>query len=298
MTKGLDSIANPRRTAMLLEKYGFSFKKSLGQNFLIDSNILTKIVAAAELSADHGVLEIGPGIGALTEQLALASKHVVAIELDQRLLPILADTLSHYSNTTIIHGDVLKLDLHTVIREHIASVESISVVANLPYYITTPIVMKLLEARLPIERIVVMVQKEVAQRFAAMPGTKDYGSLSIAVQYYAIPELVMKVPQTVFVPRPSVDSAVVRLTMRRQPAVAVKDESLFFSIVQAAFAQRRKTLINNLQQRFFAFDQGKEACRAFLLSCHIVPERRGETLSLQEFAMLTNRLHDLRTNPS
>lgn len=287
-TERAEGIGSPRKTKALLQKYGFSFKKSLGQNFLIDGNILRGIVSAAELNEAKGALEIGPGIGALTEQLAVRSGKVVAIEIDQRLLPMLEESLAAYPNVSLIHGDVLKIDLPSVFREHFAGVESVSVVANLPYYITTPIVMKLLEERLPVESIVVMVQKEVADRFAAQPGTKDYGSLSVAVQYFAIPKMVMKVPQSVFIPQPNVDSAVVKLTMRDEPAVQARDEELFFRVVQAAFAQRRKTLLNNLQ--LFFPEGGKEECRRFLETCGIAPERRGETLTLEEFGTIANGL--------
>ncbi|HZG55850.1 16S rRNA (adenine(1518)-N(6)/adenine(1519)-N(6))-dimethyltransferase RsmA [Paenibacillus sp.] len=286
-----EGIGSPRKTKELLQKHGFSFKKSLGQNFLIDGNILRNIADAAELSSTKGALEIGPGAGALTEKLAERSGRVVAIEIDQRLLPMLEDSLSAYPNVTIVHGDVLKVDLRALFREQFDGLDGVSVVANLPYYITTPIVMKLLEERLPVESIVVMIQKEVADRFAAPPGSKDYGSLSVAVQYYAVPEIVAKVPHTVFIPQPNVDSAVVKLKMRSAPPVDVKDEALFFDVVQAAFAQRRKTLLNNLQQRFFAEPGGKETCRAFLEGCGIAPERRGETLSLSEFASIANALH-------
>ncbi|MCI3923279.1 16S rRNA (adenine(1518)-N(6)/adenine(1519)-N(6))-dimethyltransferase RsmA [Paenibacillus sp. TRM 82003] len=287
-----EGIGSPSRTKELLQRHGFSFKKSLGQNFLIDGNILRGIVAAAGLTPAKGALEIGPGIGALTERLAAESGKVVAVEIDQRLLPMLADSLAPYPNVSVVHGDVLKVDLQAIFRDHFANVESVSVVANLPYYITTPIVMKLLEERLPVESIVVMVQKEVADRFAARPGTKDYGSLSVAVQYYAEPRLVMKVPQSVFIPQPNVDSAVVKLAMRAEPAVQVEDEALFFEAVQASFAQRRKTLLNNLQQRFFPIEGGKEACREFLERCGIAPERRGETLSIAEFGTIANALYE------
>jgi 16S rRNA (adenine1518-N6/adenine1519-N6)-dimethyltransferase len=289
-TEQREGIGSPRKTKQLLQKHGFSFKKSLGQNFLIDGNILRNIVSAADLTPAKGALEIGPGAGALTERLAVECGRVVAIEIDQRLLPMLQESLAPYPNVTVLHGDVLKIDLQSVFREHFAGMESVSVVANLPYYITTPIVMKLLEERVPVENIVVMVQKEVADRFAASPGTKDYGSLSVAVQYYAEPQLVAKVPHSVFIPQPNVDSAVVKLTMRKEPPVHVKDEALFFEVVQASFVQRRKTLLNNLQQRFFASAGGKEECRAFLEECGIQPERRGETLTLSEFATIANHL--------
>jgi 16S rRNA (adenine1518-N6/adenine1519-N6)-dimethyltransferase len=289
-TEQREGIGSPRKTKQLLQKHGFSFKKSLGQNFLIDGNILRNIVSAADLTPAKGALEIGPGAGALTERLAVECGRVVAIEIDQRLLPMLQESLAPYPNVTVLHGDVLKIDLQSVFREHFAGMESVSVVANLPYYITTPIVMKLLEERVPVENIVVMVQKEVADRFAASPGTKDYGSLSVAVQYYAEPQLVAKVPHSVFIPQPNVDSAVVKLTMRKEPPVHVKDEALFFEVVQASFVQRRKTLLNNLQQRFFASAGGKEECRAFLEECGIQPECRGETLTLSEFATIANHL--------
>ncbi|HZG55815.1 16S rRNA (adenine(1518)-N(6)/adenine(1519)-N(6))-dimethyltransferase RsmA [Paenibacillus sp.] len=285
-----EGIGTPRKTKELLQKHGFSFKKSLGQNFLIDANILRNIAEAAELGPKKGALEIGPGIGALTEKLAERSGRVVAIEIDQRLLPMLEESLADYPNVSIVHGDVLKVDLRALFRERFAGLEGVSVVANLPYYITTPIVMRLLEERLPVESIVVMIQKEVADRFSAAPGSKDYGSLSVAVQYYAVPDIVAKVPRTVFIPQPNVDSSVVRLKMREKPPVQVYDEARFFEVVQAAFVQRRKTLLNNLQQRFFPTAGGKEECRAFLEGCGIAPERRGETLTLAEFAIIANAL--------
>jgi len=227
-------IATPIRTRSILEKYGFSFKKSLGQNFLIDTNILNRIVDHAELTEDSGAIEIGPGIGALTEQLARRSKKVVAFEIDQRLLPILEETLSPYSNSKVIHQDVLKADVGQVIETEFAGIDDIMVVANLPYYVTTPIIMNLLEKKLPIRGFVVMLQKEVADRISAKPGTKDYGSLSIAVQYYTEAETVMIVPKTVFVPQPNVESAVIRLTVRKEPPVALKDEGFFFQVTRAS----------------------------------------------------------------
>jgi 16S rRNA (adenine1518-N6/adenine1519-N6)-dimethyltransferase len=286
-------IATPRRTKEILDQYGFSFKKSLGQNFLIDTNILRKIVDAAEISSETGAIEIGPGIGALTEQLARRAKKVVAFEIDQRLLPILADTLSPYGNVRIIHQDVLKADIHQVIADEFTDVADIMVVANLPYYVTTPIIMKLLTDRLPIRGMVVMLQKEVADRLAAKPGTKDYGSLSIAVQYYTEAAVVMTVPRTVFIPQPNVDSAVIRLIKRKQPPVAVNDEAFFFQVVRASFAQRRKTILNNLVNNLPNGRAIKEQIEISLANASIDPRRRGETLTMEEFAALSNVLRNL-----
>ena len=283
-------IATPVRTRAILEKYGFSFKKSLGQNFLIDTNILRKIVDFAELTEDSAAIEIGPGIGALTEQLARRSKKVVAFEIDQRLLPILKETLAPYPNTSIIHNDVLKADVKHAIEENFTDIEDIMVVANLPYYVTTPIIMKLLEENLPIRGIVCMLQKEVADRIAARPGTKDYGSLSIAIQYYTEAETVMIVPKTVFVPQPNVDSAVIRLTKRTEPAVTVKDEAFFFQVIKASFAQRRKTILNNLTNQLPNGKQKKDEILSALSEAAIDPSRRGETLSIAEFARLSDCL--------
>lgn len=284
-------IATPIRTRGILEKYGFSFKKSLGQNFLIDTNILKKIVDFAEMKGDTGAIEIGPGIGALTEQLAKRSKKVVAFEIDQRLLPILADTLSPYPNVKVIHQDVLKADVKEVIDEEFNDLTDLMVVANLPYYVTTPIIMKLLEEKLPIRGIVVMLQKEVADRISAKPGTKEYGSLSIAIQYYTKAETVMIVPKTVFVPQPNVDSAVIRLTKREMPAVIVKDEAFFFMVTKASFAQRRKTMLNNLTSQLPEGKHKKDEIIAALNESRIDPSRRGETLSLEEFARLSDALY-------
>ncbi|MCL6458847.1 MAG: 16S rRNA (adenine(1518)-N(6)/adenine(1519)-N(6))-dimethyltransferase RsmA [Gorillibacterium sp.] len=283
------AIATPGRTKAIVKKHGIVMKKSLGQNFLIDTNILQKIVIAAELGEAKGALEIGPGIGALTEQLAKASGKVTAVEIDQRLVPVLAETLAAYDNVTIVHGDILKLQLASLIETQFAGCEGVSVVANLPYYVTTPIIMKLLEEKLPLENIVVMIQKEVADRMTARPGTKDYGSLSIAVQYYCVAELVTIVPRTVFIPQPRVDSAIIRLKLRDNPAVEVSNEAFFFTTVQASFAQRRKTLGNNLLARFFAKDQ-RETMNELLVGIGIDPVRRGETLSMIEFARLAEAL--------
>lgn len=290
MRQGTEIYA-PKRTKEIIARYGFTFKKSLGQNFLIDANILGKIVSAAELTEHKGALEIGPGIGALTEQLAKAAGRVTAVEIDQRLLPILRDVLAPYDNADVVHGDVLKLDLKELLAQKFDGMEKVSVVANLPYYVTTPILMKLLEERLPLEHIVVMIQKEVAERMAAKPGGKEYGSLSIAVQFYAEPEIVCTVPHTVFIPQPNVDSAVIKLSLRDKPPVEVLDEKAFFRVVQGAFAQRRKTLGNNLSA-LFGKDR-REAVSALLAELGIDPSRRGETLSIEEFARISNQAVEL-----
>ncbi|MBY9082579.1 16S rRNA (adenine(1518)-N(6)/adenine(1519)-N(6))-dimethyltransferase RsmA [Paenibacillus sp. HN-1] len=286
---GREEISSPRRTKEIIAAHGFSFKKSLGQNFLIDQNILNKIVDAAGLGGDTGVLEIGPGIGALTERLAKEAGAVTAVEIDQRLIPILSDVLAPYPHVKIRHGDVLKVDLQQLFAEDFSGVERVSVVANLPYYVTTPILMKLLEEKLPLANIVVMIQKEVADRMAASPGGKDYGSLSIAVQYYSEPELICTVPHTVFIPQPNVESAVIRLKVRERPPVEVKDENHFFEVVRASFTQRRKTISNNLKARFFP-KEGRERLEGLLAAAGIEPSRRGETLSLAEYARLSDVL--------
>jgi 16S rRNA (adenine1518-N6/adenine1519-N6)-dimethyltransferase len=293
MTQQPKFIATPKATKELLARHGFSFKKSLGQNFLIDTNILTKIVQAAHLDKQTGALEIGPGIGALTQMLAEHAGKVVAFEIDGRLMPLLAETVGPYEHVQIIHQDVLKADLQTVFAESFAGFKKVSLVANLPYYVTTPIIMKLLESGLPLEYLVVMIQKEVADRMAAKPGGKDYGSLSVAVQYYTEPDIAMIVPRTVFMPQPNVDSAVIRLKVRAQPPVDVVDEAFFFDVVQASFVQRRKTLSNNLKARF-ATEWSREVIDALLGQIGIEPVRRGETLSIEEFAKLSNALWALR----
>ncbi|WP_028400980.1 16S rRNA (adenine(1518)-N(6)/adenine(1519)-N(6))-dimethyltransferase RsmA [Ectobacillus panaciterrae] len=291
----MKDIATPNRTKMILEKHGFSFKKSLGQNFLIDTNVLNRIVDFAELGSDSGAIEIGPGIGALTEQLAKRASKVVAFEIDQRLLPILGETLAPYEHVKIIHSDVLKANVKQVMNEEFAEGQDVMVVANLPYYVTTPILFKLLEEDLPIRGVVVMMQKEVADRIAAGPGTKDYGSLSIAIQYYTEAETVMTVPRTVFVPQPNVDSAVIRLMKRPKPLVEVKDEEFFFAVVRASFAQRRKTLMNNLSNNLAGIPKDKAMLEKILLEIGIDPKRRGETLTIEEFARLSDALYAQKT---
>ncbi|WP_017729522.1 16S rRNA (adenine(1518)-N(6)/adenine(1519)-N(6))-dimethyltransferase RsmA [Halalkalibacterium ligniniphilum] len=290
MTK---DIATPNRTKEILKKYNFTFKKSLGQNFLIDTNVLRNIVDVAELSPESGAIEIGPGIGALTEQLAKQVKKVVAFEIDQRLLPVLADTLSPYPHATIVHSDVLKADVRQVMSQYFEDGQDVMVVANLPYYVTTPILMKLLEERLPIRGIVVMIQAEVAERIAAKPGTKEYGSLSIAAQYYAKAEKVLTVPKTVFVPQPNVDSAVLKLTLREEPPVKVRNERYFFEIIRASFANRRKTLLNNLIHNLMGKDN-KAVVEAALEQAGIDPNRRGETLTIEEYARLCDALESVQ----
>lgn len=289
MTK--DYIATPNRTKEILRKYGFSFKKSLGQNFIIDSNILQKMIHAAKIDQTSGVIEIGPGIGSLTEQLALAANKVVAFEIDQRLLPVLQDTLAAYTNIKIIHQDILQADLHKTIEQYFTSNLSLHIVANLPYYITTPILMNILQQQIPVERITVMLQKEVAERMAAGPNTKEYGSLSIAVQYYTEAHIVMDVPKTVFIPQPNVTSSVLQLVKRDSPLVQVMDEQLFFFIVQASFRHRRKTLRNNLISSFkdkYPVDRITNV----LERTEIDGGRRGESLDIQEFARLANQFSE------
>jgi 16S rRNA (adenine1518-N6/adenine1519-N6)-dimethyltransferase len=284
-------LVNPSVTREIVQRHGFHFKKSLGQNFLIDPNILEQIVEAADLSEADGVLEIGPGIGTLTQALAESAGQVVAIEKDGRLLPILRETLASYPNVQIHHADVLETDLHALFEDYFLGKKT-SVVANLPYYVTTPIIMKLLEERLPLHHIVVMVQREVAERMTAEPGGKEYGALSVAVQYYTDPRVICRVPRTVFIPQPQVDSVVILLRVREQPRVYVSDPDYFFSVVRASFAQRRKTLLNNLQQNL-PNRLPRERITEVLEEIGIDPARRGETLSIQEFARLAEHLRKL-----
>ncbi|HLR72228.1 MAG TPA: 16S rRNA (adenine(1518)-N(6)/adenine(1519)-N(6))-dimethyltransferase RsmA [Pseudogracilibacillus sp.] len=290
-------IATPKRTNEILHKYGFSFKKSLGQNFIIDTNILQKMIHSAHIDRTCGVIEIGPGIGALTEQLALKAKKVIAFEIDQRLFPVLQDTLAAYKNVKIIHEDFLKANIKQIIEQFFPSNLSLHIVANLPYYITTPILMKVLQNQLPVQTITVMLQKEVAKRMAAGPCTKEYGSLSIAVQYYTEARVVMDVPKTVFIPQPNVTSSVLQLVKRERPSVHVKDEDLFFSIVQASFKHRRKTLRNNLLN-FLKKQMDKKYIDHMLRAANIDGQRRGESLTIQEFANLANVFHQSELLPA
>src|SRR5690625_19527 len=287
MTVPKEFIATPRRTKEVLKKYGFSFKKSLGQNFIIDANILQNIIANVNITPSSGVIEIGPGIGSLTEQLALHSKKVLAFEIDQRLLPILDDTLAAYDNIEIIHEDVLKADLNEAIQQHLTDVTDVHLVANLQYYITTPILMSDLKQQTEIKSMTVKLQKEVAERMAAVPNTKTYGSLSIAVQYYTEASVVMDVPRTVFMPQPNVVSSVLKLEKRAAPPVDVVNEEQFFSIVQACFVHRRKTIRNNLLN-YFKEQYEKEEIKQILDTTGIDGIRRGESLTMDEFAKLAN----------
>jgi 16S rRNA (adenine1518-N6/adenine1519-N6)-dimethyltransferase len=283
-------IATPSRTREILKKHGFSFKKSLGQNFLTEPTILRKIVETAAVDQQTNVIEVGPGIGALTEQLAMNAAQVLAFEIDDRLIPVLEETLEPYENVTVVHQDVLKADLIGTTQSVFKQKLPLKVVANLPYYITTPIMMHFLESDLDVSEMVVMMQKEVADRISAKPGTKAYGSLSIAVQYFMEASIAFIVPKTVFIPQPNVDSAIIKLTKRARPAVKVINEQAFFKLTKASFQLRRKTLWNNLIHYYGKDDATKAWLTTSLAAAEIEPSRRGETLSLAEFAALSNRL--------
>ena len=283
-------IADYSVTKAVLERHGFTFKKSFGQNFLTDTNILQKIVDTAEIDDQVNVIEIGPGIGALTEFLAERAAEVMAFEIDHRLVPILADTLRDFDNVTVVNEDILKVDL----AQHIQNFKNpdlpIKVVANLPYYITTPILMHLIESGIPFSEFVVMMQREVADRISAKPNTKAYGSLSIAVQYYMAAKVAFIVPRTVFVPAPNVDSAILKMVRRPEPAVAVEDEKFFFKVSKASFIHRRKTLWNNLTGYFGKTDEIKDKLTKALDQAGLSPSVRGEALGLEEFASLADAL--------
>ena len=283
----MEKLSNPQVTIETIKKYDFAFQKKFGQNFLIDSHVLDKIILAAGVTKEDVVLEIGPGFGTMTQYLAEAAKEVIAVEIDKTLIPILQDTLRDYNNITLINEDILKVDIAALVQEK-NSGRPIKVVANLPYYITTPIIMGLFESHVPLENITVMVQKEVAARMQAGPGTKDYGALSLAVQFYAEPYIVANVPPNCFIPRPGVGSAVIRLTKWEHPPVQVKDESFLFSIIRASFNQRRKTLQNSLVNGGIAVtkEQIVEALGQMELSATI----RGEALTLEQFAKLSDLL--------
>lgn len=289
-------IASPSRTKEILQRHGFSFKKSLGQNFLTEPNILRHIAATAELNEESQIIEVGPGIGALTEHLARSGGEVLAFEIDGRLLPILEETLAPYDNVTVVNEDVLKVNLREIAGQVFDLEKPIQVVANLPYYITTPIMMHFLESDLPVEKMVVMMQKEVAERIQAKPKSKAYGSLSIAVQYYMEASIAFIVPKTAFVPQPNVDSAILKLERRQQPLVEVKGEDFFFKVVKAAFQLRRKTLWNNLLHTFGKDEATKAWLEQSLSLAEIDPKRRGETLSIEEFASLSNHMLECKQN--
>ena len=282
------TLGNPQETIAVLQKYNFAFQKKFGQNFLIDPRVLEKIIKAAEITEDDCVLEIGPGIGTMTQHLACAAKKVIAVEIDRALIPILQDTLSGWDNVRIINEDVMKVDLAKLAEEENGG-KPLKVVANLPYYITTPIIMGLFENHVPLKSITVMVQKEVADRMQVGPGTKDYGALSLAVQYYAKPYIVANVPPNCFMPRPKVGSAVIRLERYEEPPVEVKDEKLMFRIIRASFNQRRKTLANGLKNSA-ELDFTKEEIAAAIAAIGKEPGVRGETLTLEEFAGLADEL--------
>lgn len=283
-------IADYSVTRAILERHGFTFKKSFGQNFLTDTNILQKIVDTAEIDKKVNVIEIGPGIGALTEFLAENAAEVMAFEIDDRLVPILADTLRDFDNVTVVNQDILKVDLAQYIAEFKNPDLPIKVVANLPYYITTPILMHLIESGIPFSEFVVMMQREVADRISAQPNTKAYGSLSIAVQYYMTAKVAFIVPRTVFVPAPNVDSAILKMVRRDQPAVAVQDEKFFFKVSKASFVHRRKTLWNNLTSHFGKSEETKAKLTAALEQAELSPSVRGEALALADFARLADAL--------
>ncbi len=284
------TLGSPTNTIAILQKYHFYLQKKYGQNFLIDANILEKIVDAAGVNADDCVLEIGPGIGTMTQYLCERAREVVAVEIDQKLIPILEqETLAPYHNVTIINEDILKVDINAIVQEKNNN-KPIKIVANLPYYITTPIIMTLFESHVPLDSITIMVQKEVAERMQAGPGTKDYGALSLAVCYYAKPEIIMTVPAGCFMPRPNVDSAVIKLTSYNKPQITVSNEKLMFDIIHASFNQRRKTLVNGLRNAA-GLNITRESVLAALKEMGLPPTIRGEALTLEQFATLTQLLY-------
>lgn len=280
------TLGNPKNTIEVLQKYNFNFQKKFGQNFLINTGILEDIIEAAEITKDDFVLEIGPGIGTMTQYLCESAREVVAVEIDKNLIPILADTLSAYDNVEILNDDILKVDIKTLAEERNGG-KPIKVVANLPYYITTPIIMGLFESHVPIDSITIMVQKEVADRMQEGPGSKEYGALSLAVQYYAHPEIVVNVPPSCFMPQPKVGSAVIRLTRHAEPPVNVENEKLMFQLIRASFNQRRKTLANGLNN-FPGLNLSKEAIQQCIEELGVPATVRGEALSLAQFAQLSN----------
>lgn len=286
------NLGNPKNTIEIIQKYEFMFQKKFGQNFLIDTHVLEKIISAAGITKNDCVLEIGPGIGTMTQYLAENAGHVVAVEIDRNLIPILKETLADYDNVTVINEDILRVDIKTLAEEYNGG-KPIKVVANLPYYITTPIIMGLFESGVPIDNITVMVQKEVADRMKEGPGSKDYGALSLAVQYYVEPEIVANVPPNCFIPRPNVGSAVIRLTRHKEMPVEVKDPALMFKIIRASFNQRRKTLQNGLGNAP-ELPYTKEQIAAAIAEMGLTPTIRGEALSLAQFAQLSDILGEMK----
>lgn len=286
----MKDIATAGRTKQILEAHGFSFKKSLGQNFLIDLNVIREVLDKADIDEKTGVIEVGPGIGSLTEQLARRAGKVAAFEIDQRLVPVLADTLSPYSNVTVINQDILKADIKDAIDKHFTGCDEVVVVANLPYYITTPILMNFLEQDLPIARYYVMMQKEVGERISAGPNSKSYGSLSIAIDYYTEARVIRQVPKTVFMPPPNVDSIIVEMVKRDSGKVDIDDENLFFRLTRGAFGQRRKTILNNYMNVFEDGKKYKDSVRRLLEAAEIDPRRRGESISIEEYADIYHKL--------
>jgi len=284
-------LGNPKYTIEVLQKYGFVFQKRFGQNFLIDTHVLERIIEASEITKDDFVLEIGPGIGTMTQYLAEAAREVTAVEIDDALIPILKDTLKEWDNVTVLHGDILKTDIRKIADEKNQG-RPIKVVANLPYYITTPIIMGLFESHVPVDSITVMVQKEVADRMQTGPGSKDYGALSLAVQYYAEPKIVANVPPNCFMPRPKVGSAVIRLTRHQNPPVTTLDEKLMFRLIRASFNQRRKTLSNSLKNSQ-ELPYSKEEVEAAITECGLPLNIRGEALTLEQFARLSDTFSKL-----
>jgi 16S rRNA (adenine1518-N6/adenine1519-N6)-dimethyltransferase len=288
----MTNLGNPKNTIEIIQKYEFMFQKKFGQNFLIDTHVLEKIISAAGITKNDCVLEIGPGIGTMTQYLAENAGHVVAVEIDRNLIPILKETLADYDNVTVINEDILRVDIKALAEEYNGG-KPIKVVANLPYYITTPIIMGLFESGVPIDNITVMVQKEVADRMKEGPGSKDYGALSLAVQYYAEPEIVANVPPNCFIPRPNVGSAVIRLTRHKEMPVEVKDPALMFKIIRASFNQRRKTLQNGLGNAP-ELPYTKEQIAAAIAEMGLTPTIRGEALSLAQFAQLSDILGEMK----
>ncbi|WP_052254988.1 16S rRNA (adenine(1518)-N(6)/adenine(1519)-N(6))-dimethyltransferase RsmA [Salinicoccus sp. YB14-2] len=288
----MKDIATVSRTKEILKTHGFTFKKSLGQNFLIDANVIHKVLDRADVNGDTAVIEVGPGIGSLTEQIAKRAGKVVAYEIDQRLIPVLNDTLSPYNNIKVINEDILKADVSGMIEEELAAFEEVVVIANLPYYITTPILMNFLMQKLPIDRYYVMMQKEVGERISAEPSTKAYGSLSIAIDYYTEAKTVQNVPKAVFMPAPNVDSIIVEMKTRKELKVSVEDEEKFFKLTRGAFVQRRKTILNNYLSLFEDGKKHKLEINELLDDAEIDSRRRGESLSIEDFEAIYRKLEN------